>query len=367
MYYFLGTCLVLDDLPHKRQEVLEQITKPEFPWEQFVQAGSSHLVLPAIYTKFRDGQLLSYLPDELNIHLEKIYELNIQRNKRLLTQIRGLHNLLNKSGIQALFLKGSGALLGELYNDPGERLLSDIDLLVRGTDFQRAVQVVKDAGYTHPPFLAEKLHLMHHFPSLFKPGEAAKVEIHKIPVGVRQLKYLNPEGLWSCSFQPQKGNGPRILSGPDQILINLLHSQLKDRGQYYANIPLRNIYEFYKLTRRYKLSGMNSSQPRMKRVLNKYMAVAEKLFTPSEPLPLENSISSKLFLWRFERNKSSRNYHRIGKFTRSLIDLLSTYLYILSNAVVRKEYRTYLRINLTSTSWYRHHWSVVKKRFRTAQ
>jgi len=363
IYYFLGKCLVLDEIPVLRQEVQEQFGHPDFSWEHFVQVGSSHLVLPALFVKLRNARLLTALPDDLGKHLEQIYILNLERNKNLLKQVRWLDQLLQQSGIHPVFLKGSGALLEELYADPGERMLADIDCLVGEEEFEEAVQLVKAEGYTHPPFLPEKLAMMHHFPSLFKAGEAAQIEIHRIPVGLRQLRHMNLKEMAERQTQMKEADRPSILSGQDQILVNVIHSQLKDHGQYYASIPLRTIYEFYRLSRKYDLSDIRIHTSRLRLVLNNYMAVAEKLFNPSKPFPVENRARTWLYLRRFELNKSSRIYNRFSKFIRSLTDLIYNYAYILSRALVKKEYRKYLRIRLTNPAWYRHHLSVVRKRF----
>lgn len=101
----------------------------------------------------------------------------------------------------------------------------------------------------------------------------------------------------------------------------------------------------------------------MKLVMNNYMAVAEKLFAPPESFPVKNRIRTSLFLIRFELNKTSRTYHRAGKLLRTLLELLHTYFYILSKAITNKAYRSYLQINLSSPAWYRHHLSVIRKRF----
>lgn len=363
IYYFLGKCLVLDEIPDIRQKILERFSQTSFSWEQFVQVGSSHLVLPALYVKLQNAGLLHSLPEELANYLGELHTLNIERNKNLLKQVRWLNQLLHQSGIQSVFLKGSGALLQELYPDPGERILSDIDCMVSENDFENTVQVLKMEGYTHPPFHPASLPMMHHYPSLFKAGEPAQVEIHKFPVGRRQLRYLKLEDMNARLLQLDKPDGPTILSGGDQILINVIHSQLKDRGQYYANISLRNIYEFYRLTRKHELSETGILHPRLKLVLNNYMAVAEKLFAPASAFPVQRRVRTQFFTIRFELNKSSRIYNRLSKLIRSLADLFYTYFYIISRAVIQKDYRRYLRIRLTNPAWYRHHLSVIVKRF----
>lgn len=354
LYYFLGKCLVVDEVPDIRQEIIGKIGEADFSWEQFVQVGSNHLVLPALYVKLRDADLLPFLPDELAMHMAGIHALNLERNRSLMKQAHWLIQVLQQADIHPVFLKGTGALLEDLYADPGERILSDIDCLVKAGDFEKAVQMIRAEGYSSPPFHPESLPMMHHYPSLFKTNEPAQIEVHRYPVGRRQLKYLNLEDIPDKSF---------TLSGRDQILINVIHSQLKDRGQYYANVPLRNIYDFYRLTRKYGFLETSTLHPRLRSVYNNYRAVAAKLFAPSEFFPHEKGVRTKLFIARLELNKSNRIYYRLSKLIRSMADLLYAYLFIIVKAMYQEDYGTYLRIRLKNPAWYKHHLSVVRKRF----
>lgn len=363
LYYFLGRCLALGEAPQLKEEVLLTINKPSFSWEQFVQMGSSHLVLPALYVKLKGADLLSYLPKELVAHLEEIHSMNLDRNNKFLQQVQWLVELLKKEEIQPVLLKGAGALLDELYEDPAERVISDIDCLVSEEDFYRAVELVKAEGYENPPFHPASLPMKHHYPSLFKPGEPAKIEIHRYPVGRQQLKYLDMDAFNSQLFKSENPHPSSILTGHDQILINVLHSQLKDKGQYYANIPLRNIYEFYRLSLKHDLSALKFHHPHLKKVLNNYMTVGDKLFSPGFQFPLEKRLGTRLFMIRFELNKSIRLYARWSKTTRSVADLIHAYLLIIFRALFHKELRRYLRVRLSNPSWYKHHLRVIRKRF----
>jgi len=354
---------MLGESPYIREEVIHTISLPSFPWEQFVQVGSSHLILPALFVKLQEEKLLPYLPDELVSHLEEIHTLNVERNRSFIQQVHWLVALLNESDIHPIFLKGAGALLDELYSDPGERVISDIDCLVSAKNFNRAVELLKAEGYTHPPFHTASLPMMHHYPSLFKAQEPAQIEIHRYPVGRRQLKYVDLDAMTSQLFQSDISHSPHILKGHDQILINVIHSQLKDKGQYYANIPLRNIYEFYKLSKKHDLSQMEISHPHLRLVINNYIAVASKVFSPAFKFPIKKRLRTKLFVLRFELSKSNRLYFRWSQTSRSLFDLLHTYLHIISRAFVRKDFRKYLRARLSNPAWYRHHLSVLRKRF----
>lgn len=363
MYYFLGKCLTLGEDQQLKEKILPTISKSSFSWEKFVQMGSNHLILPALFAKLRDAGLLPYLPNELLIHLEEIHSMNQARNKGYIQQVHWLVALFQKEGIHPVLLKGAGALIDELYTDPAERVISDIDCLVSEEHFDKAVELLKAEGYKSQPFHPASLSMMHHYPSLHKHDEPARIEIHRYPVGRRQLKYLDMEVFNSENFKSDNPSPPIVLNGHNQILINLIHSQLKDKGQYYANIPLRSIYEFYRLSIRHDISGIKIPHPYLKRVLNNYMMVGTKLFSPAILFPVKKRLETKLFIYRFELIKTSRRYARWSKTSRSVADLLHAYFIILFRALFHKEPRKYLLVRLSNPKWYRHHIRTIQKRF----
>jgi hypothetical protein len=60
---------------------------PQIFWDRFVQLGSSHLVLPAIYNSLKRKKLQHQVPKELWSYLQEISELNYKRNTEILKQI----------------------------------------------------------------------------------------------------------------------------------------------------------------------------------------------------------------------------------------------------------------------------------------
>jgi hypothetical protein len=58
-----------------------------------------------------------------------------------------LFKQLDKAGLSAVAFKGI-ALMGEIYSGPGERMISDIDILVRQKDFPVAYSVLRALGFT---------------------------------------------------------------------------------------------------------------------------------------------------------------------------------------------------------------------------
>jgi hypothetical protein len=361
MYYFIGKCLILDEHREVKGEILEAFRQESFSWEQLVRVGSNHLVLPALYLKFRNAGLLSEMPVELTDHLRQIYEMNRERNVQISEQIEWVKKLFLESHIHPVFLKGAGVLLDGLYKDPGERIMNDIDCLVRMQDLEKAVSLLKGEGYSNPEFSPAKLPMMHHYPALFRPNTPALLEIHKFPVGRRQLQYVDMGEMIDPIVREGNASGPFTLKGEDQILINFIHCQLKDQGQYYANVPLRNIYEFYNLSLKYDLSKISLRHKRLHTLFNNYKAIAVKLFSPAIDLDYKNNLNAKRYISRLERNKTSRFWYRFGSVTRASADLFVGYLFFGLKALYKKELRNHLWVRLGKRASYIHYFSKLKK------
>lgn len=359
MFYFIGKCLILDEYPEIKSEIVHQISMQSFSWEDFVQTGSSHLVLPALYLKLLHAGLLPCLPKELTLHMKKLYELNLERNKAILKQVNQLILMCRKSHIHPVFLKGAGALLDGLYDDPGERVLNDIDCLFSDTDFEKAVELLVQEGYTAHPFNPDSLPLMHHYPSLFKRYEPAPIEIHRYPVGIRQLKYLDVDELKTQLFASPASQQTFTLSYGDQQLVNFLHSQMKDHGHYHARVSLRNLYEFYRLSLNHELSDIHLKGPYVKRAFNSYVSLAAKVFRPAGSLQHKDNLSARWYISRLERNKTHRFWYRIQQPARTMLRLLDHYFYILLRTFNKSEYRIHLRTRMGDPAWYRHHLAVM--------
>jgi hypothetical protein len=94
----------------------------------------------------------------------------VEHLARLLTELKAV-------GIPVMLIKGRG-LAERLYDDPAERLSTDIDLLVHPADLKRAGDVLEKADYQpYKPnlFRARHFHIPYFCP---KPGGTSVVELH---------------------------------------------------------------------------------------------------------------------------------------------------------------------------------------------
>ncbi|HKQ96616.1 MAG TPA: nucleotidyltransferase family protein, partial [Candidatus Polarisedimenticolia bacterium] len=138
---------------------------------------------------------------------------------------REVLTLLAAAGIPVVALKGA-AYLATLYTDPGERALTDVDLLIPPRDTQRAAALLAGAGFEvletiDSPDVAE-----HRRFEMARPGPApCRVELHWA-VGSGARMRFDQEGLWSRA-QPAsiQGAACRTLEPHDALLYHVGHAR----------------------------------------------------------------------------------------------------------------------------------------------
>ena len=116
-------------------------------YENFVQLASSMLMIPSIYLNLKKTKYINLIEDELKKYLKGIYNINFNRNKKLLNEIEQISKFLTKNEIKHVFLKGSALIIGEYYSDIGERMINDIDILVEEKNIKKAERLMKEFSY----------------------------------------------------------------------------------------------------------------------------------------------------------------------------------------------------------------------------
>lgn len=83
-FFFVANCLLLKVTEAHKSELMIQIKSGTVNWGNVVRVASTHLVVPLLYVRLKDANLLSLLPDDLKVYLLEMYQLNSARNKLLL-------------------------------------------------------------------------------------------------------------------------------------------------------------------------------------------------------------------------------------------------------------------------------------------
>ncbi len=250
LFYFAGQCLTQSDSPEFRKRIIASFSNSRKFVDDFIQLCDKNLILPTIYFKFNEHKLLEYLPSEVSELLTEIYTSNKRRNAVILKQINEINQNLEQKNILPVYLKGCAHLLDNLYADIGERMIMDIDFLVKEEDFIEAGQVLMELGYKkqfeQDKHWSEYIHL----PAMYRDDYPAAVEIHRLPVGDKYTKLFSPNyGFDQIKMIPGKGNCS-VQSDEHQFIQNVIHSQRSHSGYLFKKNYLRDIYDLYLLSKR---------------------------------------------------------------------------------------------------------------------
>lgn len=238
----------MDQIPANRETVKLMISSGDIPWKDFVWKTSSHYVMPAIYALLSRNGLLSLLPDDLVVYLEKIYSLNKQRNLQLMGQCRDINSLLRDAGIRPLFFKGAGLLFSEVFQDPAERMMEDIDVLIPPEAGRMAVEALLASGYGKVKGYDEETYRdHHHLPPLRHPRNNIAVELHLAPYHGNYLQLASPEAIFQRAITV---GADQILvpAHSDSLLICFAHEHLNTRGYLSRSGSMKGMYDFYLLS-----------------------------------------------------------------------------------------------------------------------
>lgn len=356
LYQLACQCLSLDDHPDFDMLIIKSLADEENR-QDFVRFCSNQLILPVIYVKFRDHNLLAYFPEEFTSFLEEVHQLNLFRNEQILKQLHDILSVLNRHQIYPTILKGAGNLLDNIYNDQGERMMGDIDFLVPEKDYLISAELLENAGYLKfveaPEY--EDVQKMKHYPRLYHPDYVATIEIHRIPVVERCKSWFNPEIINSEKKAVVSLDGCFVESDNHKIIHNFIHSQIANQGYLFGNAPLRDIYDLYLFSKRYPLKD-TIPQVRYKWKATAYFAFARYAFQLDDVSYQERNLAYHILKCRHNLNQSSVLIHKIN---RSLVFLYIQIFYKYGGQFLKafysREMRRSLLSRISSRKWYGDH------------
>lgn len=194
-------------------------------WRALVELAAIQRVRPLLWHRFKQKALVGNLPQEVAQILQDALQQNTMRNLARYGELRTLLTALNNEGIPLLLLKGI-YLADAVYENPGLREMSDIDVLARTADLARVADTLAGRGYTsQQPICPEvTLKTCHHLPRMIRAGSAA-FEIHWNVAGPEESCSVDPEWLWQHAVPVQVAGCTALALSPEALLLHLcLHT-----------------------------------------------------------------------------------------------------------------------------------------------
>ena len=242
--YILRFLRLLLDLNSNKEEIKTKIIDSQYFWDGIVELGSRHLILPAVYGNLKRKNILKLIPVDLERFLKDIYEKNGERNKKILLQIVSLNDLFLKKNIDHIFLKGSALLLSNKFDVLNERMIGDIDILIRKESILKARDLIVENGYkffnTEIDFtkgLIEKKHLTR----MIHENQIAAVELHKEVLNGNKFKLIPSENLFSETVEIGR---KKILNSRRLVEHIILNWRFNDYGVLKKTLSLRVVNDY---------------------------------------------------------------------------------------------------------------------------
>lgn len=127
-------------------------------WKYTLECSIKQGISPLFYWNLKKINYDKYVPSEIIKNLEKIYYSNLARNMLLYDELSKILTAFKKADIDTIVLIGA-FLTEEVYKNIGLRPMSDIDLLVKEEDIQKAKKELiklKYSAYVYPTKTHEK-------------------------------------------------------------------------------------------------------------------------------------------------------------------------------------------------------------------
>lgn len=351
-YYWIGILLSGKKEIEFRNYIEKTIFQKKINWHLLLRIADNNLVLPQVYSAFNNLKLLKSLPSDVAKELTEIYNLNNEKNLKILVQVEEITKLLNNHGIEPIFLKGVGNLIDGLYSSPGYRYIGDIDILVSNEEFLRVVQIMQSAaGYkTRSEFFKfneRGLYSMKHYPRLNHPDYLADVEIHKLMANPPFHDRFTYQTVQETLKKPKAFPGRYyVLSDGHKAIHNFIHSQLNDRAYFRANPSMRQMHDLILLSLRTDILQSFIQFGYYTNRANNYIALSQYVFKSENNILLKKNFLFKIYKFRFNSVIQSPQLLAFYEKTDNALKPLRHYTFnVLFRLFNDKEYRI---INLYS-------------------
>jgi len=364
LFVFLGKCLSLGDDQKNDQVVFELIKSGKIDWNKFVELSSNHLVQPALYLRFCKYDLLQSLPDELSNYLKMVYDLNYSRNIKILEQIDHINQRFASNNITPIYLKGAGNLLDHLYEDLGERMIGDIDLLVSDEEFLTAANLLKADGYEHLyEFHEDQRTATKHFPRLVHPTELADIEIHRVPVEIKLSEYFSYQIIDKEKKKIYPDLPCSVLSDRHKVILNFMHGFMASEVQLSCRITYRNMVDFHLLSKRVNVVETLAQFPQYQTESRAYFDfINRSMCIDKTNLPTKQS---KRFINKHQLYHESKHVYRLVWLPKFMFyRFWNGYFLNFVGIFFNKQKRKSVLRRITDPSWYVGHIKSYSSSFK---
>jgi len=354
--FFIGKCLTITHEEHNRNEVEQELKEGAIDWEAVVKVSTAQYVFPALYCNLKRANFLHYLPEELVNYMIHITDLNRDRNKQIIKQAKEINELLVANNITPIFLKGTGFLLQDFYEDIAERMVGDIDFIFSKTDYQKVIKILLKNNYSKVHKTTYDYPMFKHYPRLQKKDRIAAAEIHKELLLEKYASIFNYELI---SKETIHHNEFEVMSYKNQFALTIIAKQINDDGFYYKNISLRNAYDVFLLSKKVSPNDAIKNLKTLYNPLNCFVASCFEVFNKPKSLIYHSTKNTEKYLLKFHYLLANKKEREFDYKKQKIFLFLKVRSKIILNAFYKKEYTVWVFKRMTDKSWYQEKFNTI--------
>ena len=279
---------------------IKKVDYSKVNYEKISEITSSHLIIPCLYVNLRLKKSLSKIPSDFKVYLQKIYSINKERNLALTNELVLISNILKKNKIKHVFVKGSSHIISQIYNDLGERMVSDIDFLTSTDSKTMLTKIFDENGYFS--IKKESFFNQRHLTPRLKKNFLFTIEPHTRLL--EKKNHLLPISFLDDCLNLNKINVPNFRN---QLLLNIYNDQINDNAYKKLFYNLRSLYDTKMLLRRLRKPLIPNDK-----FCNNYFFLASKKNINFKEVNQKNSsffiyirlyLKNKFLIYKYVENK----------------------------------------------------------------
>lgn len=210
-------CLKIEDPKIKAAE-LSRFSPSD--WERVLVEARKQRLIPLLAGKLDALPEPVTPPENVRAALQNALRLSASRNLLLYHELSHVLETFNQAGIPTIVLKG--AFLAEhIYENIGMRPMSDIDIMVREEDLQRAADCMISIGFSSKLYQRETAPTdSHELPEFFKPNGPV-IDIHWSIASPNAPFKIERDEIWKRAPAVKFSNLEAMVLSPEDLILHL--------------------------------------------------------------------------------------------------------------------------------------------------
>tara|TARA_B100000965_G_C19570636_1_gene748974 strand:- start:254 stop:1282 length:1029 start_codon:yes stop_codon:yes gene_type:complete len=301
-------------------------------YEELIKIASSQLVVPLLYSKFKNLNLVNFLEDDFRKYIKEIHSINFNRNYILIKEIKEIEEIFDNEKIKFELLKGAAFVKKKIYEDIGERMIGDIDILINKNDSIKITRILENNGYfKNKP--VTKFWKKKHLPRFLNIKKLFAIEIHTELIDYKKKKLLNAD-----IFRNSKDKLRHSLYTKHTIL----NFQINDFGDLKGIYSYRTINDYVRLV---KLFKVNLKLYKKSKYYNSFFENIEMMKENNNEYILINNLHRLRFFLR----RKIKFYFHLDNLVCYFVEVLPKRGAQFIELFINSEYRKYV-VNKTLTA-----------------